>query len=227
MVCLGIGWLKYPYLGIDNPQFTSDCSEGVGSVISLASHVFVLKNLRHPSLPSSKFIKSRTSLCYLDDFFLFMLKRLFVLRLDNGLYVIHNILAIIVFVDLISAGNLSQCRAAARYRDTQSTPITVPYRSRLRFRSAPPFRAFAIFRSFAMCPSFEPGNHVWPSFFKLVFTVRMALSLLASSPYLYHSDTAFLTPSHLNINFMTCPFRHSDSRTLYLMTSNHCVKSFH
>jgi hypothetical protein len=77
------GGLNYPYLGIDNPQFPSDCSEGVGSVISLASPVFVLKNLRHPFLPSSKFIKCRTSLCYLDAFFfLFMPKRLFVLRLD-------------------------------------------------------------------------------------------------------------------------------------------------
>jgi len=129
-------------------------------VISLASHVFVLKNLRHPFLPSSKFIKCQMSLCYLVPFFCLCGRGCSCCDWTYGLYVIYHVLAIIVFVvldDLIGARNLSQCRAVARYCDTHFMPITLPYRSRLRFCS-PPFHPFATFHSFTLRPSFEPTS---------------------------------------------------------------------
>ena len=39
-----------------------------------------------------------------------------------------------------------------------------------------------------MCPSFEPVNHVWPSFLKLVFTVRMIFSLAVDKRLTYNDD---------------------------------------
>jgi len=184
------GGQNYPYLGIDNPQFPSDCSEGVGSDLP-PFPPFYMKQLQYPFLPSSKFITCREWLCYLDASCLCR-KGCSCCDRTYGLYVTHHVLAIIVLVvldDLISARNLSQCRAAARYRDAIDPDSAFVL-----------LHPFATFHSFAMCPSFDRINQVWPSLFKLVSTVRKPLSLMFSPPpqTLHHSDTILTFPLSFN-----------------------------